>query len=63
MELPKLPPISELNQQPQEAFIHACNVLFEAAPPLARQLYAGRPYSSYEQLIDAAGVCSTHICV
>ena len=56
MEVPQLSPIKELHKQPQDAFIHACNVLFEAAPPLARELYARRPYVSYEQLIDTAGM-------
>lgn len=50
-----LPPISQLNTQSQEQFVHICNALFEAAPPLASRLYASRPFASYEQLIDTAG--------
>ncbi|RUP50074.1 Oxo-4-hydroxy-4-carboxy-5-ureidoimidazoline decarboxylase [Jimgerdemannia flammicorona] len=49
-----LPPISELNTASRDGFLVAVNTLFEVAPPLGDHLYAGRPYSSYGELIDRA---------
>ncbi|KAI8994729.1 hypothetical protein BDB01DRAFT_711732, partial [Pilobolus umbonatus] len=46
--------IEQLNKENTNNFIHAINVLFETAPPLANRLLAARPYRSYSQLIDYA---------
>lgn len=51
---PRLRPIAVLNQLPRDEFAAAVRPLFEAAAPLERALYAGRPYASYEELIDRA---------
>ncbi|CEI93587.1 hypothetical protein RMCBS344292_07818 [Rhizopus microsporus] len=47
-------PIKELNEADFESFIKTVNTLFETAPPLAKQLYEKRPYSSYDALINEA---------
>jgi OHCU decarboxylase len=47
-------PIAALNRAEPEAFAEAIRPLFEAAPPLARALYAQRPFTSYEALIETA---------
>jgi OHCU decarboxylase len=52
---PRLLPIEELNLLPPEAVVDALRPLFEAAGPLGRTLAAGRPYVSYEALLDRAG--------
>lgn len=40
---------------PTVSYVHAqVNILFETAPPLADALFAKRPFSSYEELIDSA---------
>jgi OHCU decarboxylase len=49
---PRLTPIDELNRLPREPFGWALRLLFEGAAPLARALYEGRPYRSYEQMLD-----------
>ena len=46
--------IGELNGLPPEAFAEALRPLFEAAGPLARALYAARPFASYEDLLARA---------
>jgi OHCU decarboxylase len=46
--------IESLNTLPREEFAEALGPLFEAAAPLAEELYAQRPYTSYPQLIDTA---------
>lgn len=51
---PRLPPIDTLNRLPRDAFAEALKPLFETAPPLADGLFAGRPYRSYEGLLDQA---------
>jgi len=51
---PVLPSIDSLNEKSEEEFIHAINVLFEAAPPLADELYKNRPYKNYDELITKA---------
>ncbi len=51
---PRLLPIDELNRLDRAAFAHALRPLFEAADPLADRLYAGRPYASYDGLLDRA---------
>lgn len=52
--LPRLPPIAELNDLPEDRFAEAIRPLFEAAPPLAVGLAARRPFESYEALLEAA---------
>ncbi|MBV9174830.1 MAG: 2-oxo-4-hydroxy-4-carboxy-5-ureidoimidazoline decarboxylase [Chloroflexi bacterium] len=52
--MPHLVPVCELNRLPADRFAEALGPLFEAANPLAKLLYARRPVSSYEQLIDTA---------
>ena len=52
--MPHLVPVCELNRLPADRFAEALRPLFEAANPLAKLLYARRPVSSYEQLIDTA---------
>jgi OHCU decarboxylase len=47
-------PIEVLNASNPEAFADGVNPLFETAPPLARALYAARPFASYAALIDSA---------
>lgn len=49
-----IPAIDQLNKETPEKFIEAVNTLFETAPPLAKHLLDGRPYTSYIQLIDYA---------
>jgi OHCU decarboxylase len=43
-----------LNQLSADAFAEALRPLFEAADPLARGLYARRPFESYDTLLDTA---------
>lgn len=50
--VPRLPVIAELNRMPKAAFVEALKPLFETAPPLAEGLFAGRPYRSYDELLD-----------
>jgi len=47
-------PIERLNELSPGDFAAAARALFEASGPLAVALYAGRPYASYDALIDAA---------
>jgi OHCU decarboxylase len=47
-------PISDLNALSEGEFIAALQPLFEAADPLARALYAARPFGSYAELLDVA---------
>jgi len=47
-----LPSIEELNALSVEEFFKVVSLLFEVAPPLASALVEGRPFRSYEQLID-----------
>jgi allantoinase len=58
---PTLPPIERLNILPKQTFQHAINLLFETAPPLFEPLYAQRPYSSYESLIETAKTILTDL--
>ena len=51
---PRLTPIEELNRLPRGEFAAAIRPLFEAAAPLADGLFAGRPYLSYDELLDRA---------
>jgi OHCU decarboxylase len=51
---PRLPAIEALNRLPEEAFALALRPLFETAPPLANGLFRGRPYRSYEELLERA---------
>ena len=47
-------PIAYLDQLSQAEFADAVRPLFESAPPLTEALYAARPFTSYEALIDTA---------
>ena len=47
-------PIQVLNASSPDVFADGVKPLFETAPPLARALYAARPYASYAVLIDTA---------
>ena len=51
---PRLLPIEELNRLERDRFVEALKPLFEAADPLADRLFAGRPYPTYEALLDRA---------
>jgi OHCU decarboxylase len=51
---PRLLPIDEVNRLPLDAFAEALRPLFEAAGPLGERLAAGRPYASYEALLERA---------
>jgi OHCU decarboxylase len=51
---PRLRPIEELNRLPLDSFTEALQPLFEAAGPLGERLAAGRPYGSYDALLDRA---------
>src|SRR5215208_4668191 len=51
---PRLLPIADLNRLPPDQFAEALRPLFEAAGPLGRRLAAGRPYPSYDALLDRA---------
>ena len=51
---PRLLPIEELNRLDRDAFVQALRPLFEAADPLAERLFAGRPYPTYEAMLDRA---------
>jgi OHCU decarboxylase len=46
--------IGELNELPPREFAEAMRPLFEAAEPLARALYADRPFASYGDLLERA---------
>lgn len=46
--------IDTLNAADPERFAEAIRPLFEAAPPLARALYAKRPFSAYADLVEVA---------
>lgn len=54
-----LPAIKDLNGLPEAEFAEVLRPLFEAAPALARALYAFRPFASYGELIDRAEALST----
>jgi OHCU decarboxylase len=56
---PRLTSIAILNQLPPDEFAAALRPLFEAAGPLARALYAGRPYTSYDDLLERAESMAT----
>src|SRR5215207_4216008 len=51
---PRLLPIETLNRLPSDEVAEALRPLFEAAGPLGQRLAAGRPYPSYEALLDHA---------
>ena len=51
---PRLVPIEEVNSLPLDTLTEALRPLFEAAGPLGDRLAAGRPYASYEALLDRA---------
>ena len=51
-QTPKLVPIADLNRLPPDGFTEALRPLFEAAGPLGERLAAGRPFASYEALLD-----------
>ena len=51
---PRLLPIEHLNRLDRAGFVRALEPLFEAADPLADRLFAGRPYPTYEALLDRA---------
>lgn len=51
---PRLPPIEELNRLPREELQAALRLLFEAATPFADGVFGGRPYRSYDDLLDRA---------
>jgi 2-oxo-4-hydroxy-4-carboxy--5-ureidoimidazoline (OHCU) decarboxylase len=51
---PRLLPVDKLNRVSREEFVQAVMPLFEAAAPLADALLAGRPYRSYEELLERA---------
>ena len=53
-QTPRLPMIEELNRLPKDAFVEALKPLFETAPPLAEGLFDGRPYRSYDELLEQA---------
>jgi OHCU decarboxylase len=53
-ELPRLPPIDELNTLERDEFGEALRPLLEAAGPLGEALFGQRPYPSYAQLLDRA---------
>jgi 2-oxo-4-hydroxy-4-carboxy--5-ureidoimidazoline (OHCU) decarboxylase len=46
--------MSDLNQLSESSFGEALRPLFEAAGPLLTDLYAARPFRSYDELLDAA---------
>jgi 2-oxo-4-hydroxy-4-carboxy--5-ureidoimidazoline (OHCU) decarboxylase len=52
--MPHLPTIAALNEFSPADFGAAVRPLFETAGPLAQALYAGRPYTSYTELIERA---------
>jgi OHCU decarboxylase len=51
---PRLSPIEELNRRPLDGFAEGLRPLFEAAGPLGERLAAGRPFASYDALLDRA---------
>ncbi len=51
---PRLLPIEDLNHLAEADFAHALRPLFEAAPPLFEALAGGRPFASYDALLDGA---------
>src|SRR6188474_2732556 len=53
-QTPRLLSIAELNHQPLDDFTEALRPLFEAAGPLGERLAAGRPFASYEALLERA---------
>jgi 2-oxo-4-hydroxy-4-carboxy--5-ureidoimidazoline (OHCU) decarboxylase len=57
----QLLPIDELNRVSREAFARALRPLFEAAAPLADALLAGRPYRSYEELLERAATAAARL--
>src|SRR6266516_3068571 len=54
MSFTTIPHVSLLNSLTYSEFIASINTLFEPAPPLAQRLYAKRPFSSYDDLINIA---------
>jgi 2-oxo-4-hydroxy-4-carboxy--5-ureidoimidazoline (OHCU) decarboxylase len=46
-----LPSISDLNASSFETFCEIVSLLFEPAPPLAKALYALKPFESYDHLL------------
>lgn len=46
-----LPSISDLNASSFETFCETVSLLSEPAPPLAKALYALKPYESYDHLL------------
>lgn len=53
-ETPRLLPVAELNLLSLDEFAVALRPLVESASPLARALYAERPYHSYLELLNRA---------
>eukprot|EP01133_Synstelium_polycarpum_P012060 gene12060-14111_t len=51
---PYLPPVERLNTLDDAQFISVVHLLFETAKPLESGLLAGRPYTSYESLVETA---------
>lgn len=49
-----LPTIAELNDLPAAEFERALSPLFEGAPGLLSRIFRGRPFASYEELLDQA---------
>ncbi len=54
-------PIESLSALPPAEFAEALKPLFEAAAPLARALYAERPFDSYAALIDRAEALASEL--
>jgi 2-oxo-4-hydroxy-4-carboxy--5-ureidoimidazoline (OHCU) decarboxylase len=57
---PELSSIETLNGLQRDQFGEALRPLFEAAGPLARALYAERPFDSYTSLIQCAESLAVH---
>ncbi|KAI8816095.1 Oxo-4-hydroxy-4-carboxy-5-ureidoimidazoline decarboxylase [Fimicolochytrium jonesii] len=47
-----LPAIADFNTLPPPDFNSIISLLFEPAPPLAKALYAARPFDSYDRLLQ-----------
>lgn len=50
----RLPSIEEANRLDREAFLDALGLLFEGRTPLVERLFARRPFTSYEALLEEA---------
>lgn len=49
-----IPKIDQLNESTIQEFEKNINILFETSPPLSRDLFAARPFTSYTELIEKA---------